>query len=157
MTHKLPEPPPASTTAVRAVMMSNRRRDTRPERALRAALSQLGLRYRIDYKVGEGRSAPRPDIAFTRARVAVFADGCFWHNCPQHGVRPRSNAGYWEAKLERNRVRDEANAIALAVRGWQVIRVWEHEEPQAAAARIAEAVAANRPMPSATSVRLSQV
>lgn len=136
----LPIAPPASTPAVRAVMRSNRKRDTRPELALRSALSRRGLRYRVDFKIGEGRSAPRPDVAFTRWRVAVFVDGCFWHGCPEHGVRPRTNSTYWDAKIARNRVRDAANAEALALLGWRVIRIWEHEDPQVAAERVEEVV-----------------
>src|SRR5205809_2061734 len=52
------------------------------------------------------RSAPRPDIVFTRAKLAVFIDGCFWHGCPEHGVSPRTNIDYWSAKIARNRQRD---------------------------------------------------
>ena len=121
-------------------MQGNVRRDTRPERALRSALHRLGLRYRVDLKLGVGRSAPRPDIVFTRARVAVFVDGCFWHGCPMHGVKPRANAEYWAAKVARNVMRDERNDATLFSLGWRVVRIWEHEDPGEAAARIARAV-----------------
>jgi DNA mismatch endonuclease (patch repair protein) len=69
--------------------------------------------------------------------VAVFVDGCFWHRCPDHGTRPRTNVGYWRAKLDRNVERDRANDAALAAARWRVVRVWEHEDPAEAAARIA--------------------
>jgi DNA mismatch endonuclease (patch repair protein) len=121
-------------------MQGNVRRDTRPERALRSALHRLGLRYRVDLKLGAGRSAPRPDVAFMRARVAVFVDGCFWHGCPEHGTSPRTNSGYWSAKVARNRARDSANDAALAEAGWAVVRVWEHESPATAADAIAALV-----------------
>lgn len=124
----IPSPPPASNAGVRAVMVGNRKRDTRPERALRSALHARGLRYRTDLKIGEGRSAPRPDVAFTRAKVAVFIDGCFWHGCPEHGTSPRTNSDYWSAKIARNRERDDENARALRDAGWVVIRVWEHDD-----------------------------
>jgi DNA mismatch endonuclease (patch repair protein) len=110
-------------------MQANRRRDTGPERALRSALHAAGLRYRCDLRIDlkSGRRA-RPDIVFTRRRVAVFVDGCFWHSCPQHGRDPRKNAGYWAPKLARNRERDLENTRALEAAGWIVVRVWEHDD-----------------------------
>lgn len=104
---------------------------------MRRALHARGLRYRVNAKVGAGRSAPRPDVAFTRARVAVFVDGCFWHGCAEHGVKPRSNAEYWEEKIARNIARDRRNDEALRAIGWTVMRIWEHEDPALAADRVA--------------------
>jgi DNA mismatch endonuclease (patch repair protein) len=121
-------------------MRGNRRSGTRAERAIRGQLHLLGLRYRVDLKLGEGRSAPRPDIVFTRPKVAVFVDGCFWHGCPEHGTTPRTNTEYWAAKVRRNRVRDLRNEHALVSEGWEVVRVWEHEDPGAAARRIGAVV-----------------
>ena len=73
----------ASPEASRIVMRSNKRRDTRPELLVRRILHVRGLRYRVDHRVViESRS--RADIAFTRQRIAVFIDGCFWHSCPDH-------------------------------------------------------------------------
>ena len=108
-------------------MLANRRRDTGPELAVRSRLHARGLRYRVDYRVGRGRSAPRPDIAFTRAKLAIFIDGCFWHRCPVHGTTPATNASWWKAKLQRNVDRDRANDRELRERGWAVMRFWEHE------------------------------
>jgi DNA mismatch endonuclease (patch repair protein) len=82
------------------------------------------------------------DIAFTRARVAVFVDGCFWHSCPIHRTTPASNRAWWESKLATNRVRDAATDQHLLGLGWQVLRIWEHEEPSVAAELIAECVTA---------------
>lgn len=79
----------------------------------------------------------RPDIVFTRARVAVFVDGCFWHGCAEHGTRPRSNPAYWAAKIEINQTRDRDQTTALERDGWTVLRIWEHEAPAVAASRIA--------------------
>ena len=118
------------------------RRDTKPERAVRTLLHRAGLRYRVDYRVGAGRSAPRPDIVFTRQRVAVFIDGCFWHQCPEHGVMPASNRDFWEPKLRANVQRDRRQTAQLEEDGWLVIRVWEHEAPDEAAQRIGRAVRA---------------
>jgi DNA mismatch endonuclease (patch repair protein) len=79
-------------------------------------------------------------MAFTRARVAVFVDGCFWHRCPDHGTSPATNSSYWQAKLDRNVARDRANDAALVAAGWRVVRVWEHEPPEGAAERIVAVV-----------------
>lgn len=112
-------------------MKRQRRRDTTPELALRSALHALGLRFRVDYHLPD--LGCRPDIAFTRAGVAVFVDGCFWHGCPEHGTQPRANAAWWRNKLAANRTRDERMDQRLAASGWESIRVWEHQDAHAAA------------------------
>ena len=78
----------------------------------------------------------RPDFVFTRQRLAVFIDGCFWHWCPQHCTVPRANRTYWEQKLARNRERDGKVTSALTSAGWRVLRVWEHEALERAVERI---------------------
>lgn len=118
-------------------MQANRRRDTAPELALRSALHAHGYRFRKDLRIDAVASRPRPDIVFTKARVAVFVDGCFWHSCPDHGRAPKSNTGYWGPKLRRNVDRDRANDVALAHAGWTVVRIWEHMEIADSLARIA--------------------
>jgi DNA mismatch endonuclease, patch repair protein len=133
--------PHPTSAAASAVMRGNRRRDTRPERLLRSHLHALGLRFRIDHNIDTGGHQVRVDIAFTRARVAVFVDGCFWHGCPEHGNQPRVNKGYWGPKLRRNLDRDQRNTRELETAGWKVIRVWEHEEPADVAARVHAVVA----------------
>jgi DNA mismatch endonuclease, patch repair protein len=123
-------------------MSAQRRQDTGPELAVRRALHASGLRYRVHVAplAGLRRQA---DVVFTRARVAVFVDGCFWHGCPEHGRRQhRVNGWYWPEKIERNRRRDADTDARLAAAGWTVVRVWEHERPEAAAARVREAVTA---------------
>lgn len=119
-------------------------RDTGPERALRRALFAGGMRYRVHHPVSVG---PRrhADIAFTRARVAVFVDGCYWHGCPAHASWPKANAEWWRAKIERNRLRDQDTDERLMAAGWLSVRVWEHEDPMEAAARIAAIVRQRRP------------
>jgi DNA mismatch endonuclease (patch repair protein) len=76
--------------------------------------------------------------------VAVFVDGCFWHSCPEHGNQPANNREYWSAKLARNTVRDAANTATLEEAGWLVVRIWEHERPAEAAARIRHVVLLRR-------------
>lgn len=122
-------------------MASNRRRDTSPELALRSLLHGLGLRFRVDYAIRlDGRRPIRADVVFTRQRVAVFVDGCFWHSCPLHGSQPKTNTDYWQPKLQGNRERDALYSRLLEEAGWRVIRIWEHEPPPEAAARVVEAV-----------------
>lgn len=119
-------------------MKSQRRRDTKPEAALRSELWRRGLRYRVDFKVVGRRR--RVDIASTRAKVAVFVDGCFWHRCPEHGSLPKANRAWWTEKLEANERRDRDTDTELVAAGWLVIRIWEHEDPIEAADRVEAAV-----------------
>lgn len=103
-----------------------------------------GLRYRVDRAPVPGLRR-RADLVFGPARVAVFIDGCFWHGCPEHGNRPQTNEQWWADKLERNRQRDRDTDTRLQAAGWQVLRVWEHEEPQDAARRVIAAAEARTP------------
>lgn len=117
----------ASTEGSRRSMTSNRRRDTGPELAVRTLLHAVGLRYRVDFAPLGGRR--RADIVFTRAKVAVFIDGCFWHGCPLHATYPKRNSEYWLPKLRRNTERDRETDQSLLSAGWTVVRFWEHEDP----------------------------
>ena len=108
-------------------MQANRRTDTKPEVQLRSALHRAGYRFRKDMRVDTSELRVRPDIVFTRLRVAVFVDGCFWHVCPLHGREPTRNEWYWTPKLRRNVERDRQSDAALGAAGWSVVRVWEHE------------------------------
>ncbi|MFB2556782.1 very short patch repair endonuclease [Herbiconiux liangxiaofengii] len=118
----------ATSPGVAKSMRGNRRRDTSLELLVRRALHAKGFRYRVDYApLKELRS--RADIVFTRAGVAVYLDGCFWHGCPIHGTTPVANADYWIPKLERNKERDAYATRILAEGGWTVLRFWEHEDP----------------------------
>ncbi|MEV4207809.1 very short patch repair endonuclease [Nocardia salmonicida] len=133
----------ASSPATRAVMRANRRRDTDPELALRSALRGHGLGYRVDARpLPELRR--RADVVFVGARVAVFCDGCFWHGCPDHYRPARRNGEFWAAKIAGNRDRDRDTDERLTNAGWVAIRVWEHEDPAAAADRIADVVVTRR-------------
>lgn len=138
MTRQYPKP---ASPAVTAVMRANRRAETRPEIAVRAHLHRLGLRFRKDHllKLREAR-AVRADIVFTRPRIAVFIDGCFWHSCPDHGHEPRHNTSYWGPKLQRNRDRDRLVTERLVEDGWWVLRFWEHVPAAIAADEISSAV-----------------
>ena len=81
-------------------------------------------------------SRSKADIVFTKAKVVVFVDGCFWHCCPKHGTLPKKNARWWRTKLAANVERDRKLDRQLRSAGWAVIRVWEHEDTARAAARV---------------------
>lgn len=113
-------------------MSKLKRAGTKPELALRSELHRRGLRFRVNVKELPGR----PDVAFTKAMLAVFVDGCFWHGCELHGVAPKANSEWWARKLEQNRARDARNDESLRSLGWLVVRVWEHDDPVVAADEI---------------------
>ncbi|WP_454118358.1 very short patch repair endonuclease [Microbacterium lacticum] len=125
----------ASSEHARRTMVANRRRDTQPEMRVRRLLHAAGLRYRVDFMPVRGLRS-RADIVFTRQRIAVFIDGCFWHACPTHAVAPKTNVDYWGPKLARNRARDAEVSKRLMESGWQVLRFWEHEPPEDVAGAI---------------------
>lgn len=112
-----------------------RRSSTAPELALRRILHARGLRFRVEYPVP---GAPRRsiDVAFTRARLAIFIDGCFWHGCPEHGTQPKNNSSWWSEKFQANQRRDADTNRLLRNVGWTVLRVWEHENPHDVAAQV---------------------
>lgn len=117
------------------------RRDTGPEVALRKALHAAGYRFRVVYPV-PGNRRRSIDIAFTKAKVAIFVDGCFWHGCPVHGTQPKANSAWWAAKLASNRARDTDTDQLLQNAGWHVVRIWEHEDVDNAVAQIITVVGA---------------
>lgn len=114
-----------------------RGKDTEPERILRRSLRARGLRFRNQVKTPGGKA----DLVIAGSKVALFVDGCFWHGCPEHYVRPRTSKEFWDTKLRENVDRDRRQTLALDAEGWTVVRVWEHElreDPE----RVADAVVA---------------
>lgn len=144
-TRSLPPSPVASSLAVRHVMQGNRRVDTQPEVHLRQALHRRGLRFRKDFSLNLGELRVRPDIVFTRSRIAIFVDGCFWHCCPDHGNDPITNSWYWGPKLQRNIARDRRVDAALKAAGWVVVRLWSHENIEGAAEKVTAVIAQANP------------
>ncbi|MBE0540712.1 MAG: DNA mismatch endonuclease Vsr [Verrucomicrobia bacterium] len=67
----------------------------------------------------------KPDFVFPIHRVALFVDGCFWHSCPKHGTKPKSNSPFWQRKFARNKQRDRSVTRRLRSAGWRVLRIWE--------------------------------
>lgn len=134
--------PHPSSPAATAVMRGNTRRDTKPEAMVRSLLHRRGLRFRKDYLISVDGVRTHPDIVFTRWRLAVYIDGCFWHRCPEHGTTPASNVDYWVPKLKRNVERDHRATAALESAGWTVRRIWEHVPAEDAADSICDTLAA---------------
>ena len=71
--------------------------------------------------------AVKPDFVFRALKLAVFVDGCFWHGCPRHFIKPKNNAAFWWKKIAANRTRDRLVTRTLRRLGWKVLRIWEHE------------------------------
>lgn len=117
---------------VRNQMKKMPRSGSKVELAVRSELHRRGIRFRVNFRPLPGS----PDIVLTRAKVAVFIDGCFWHACPLHGSRPKNNADWWEAKLQRNKQRDAEKDSSLRELGWLPLHYWEHDDPEEVAAEI---------------------
>ena len=123
-------------------MLANKARDTKPELAVRRGLHAAGLRYRVDFRPSLSLRS-RADIVFTRRKLAVFIDGCFWHGCPLHASIPKKNADYWVPKLRRNVERDLETTRSLESLGWTVLRFWEHQDVAGIVASVQKAYLKN--------------
>ncbi|MCY3792692.1 MAG: very short patch repair endonuclease [Gemmatimonadetes bacterium] len=141
------------TPAQRRYCMSRiKGRDTRLEIRVRSALHRRGLRFRKHVKDLPGT----PDVAFIRAKLAVFIDGDFWHG---HGFPSWKNtlSGFWRDKISKNIERDRRNELALRDQGWRILRLWQHEienDLQAAIDRVAAALGASVSVGGRTSRRI---
>jgi DNA mismatch endonuclease, patch repair protein len=117
-------------------MSRNKGKDTGLELMVRSELHRLGLRFRKHAKELPGC----PDVVFTKAKVAIFTDGDFWHGY-RYPTWKDTLSPFWQAKIEANRARDRSNHRKLRRLGWTVIRLWEHQierEPDRYIAAIAE-------------------
>lgn len=133
----------ATSPATRRSMQGNRGRDTGPEIAVRRIVHSRGLRYRVDARPLPALNR-RADLVFSRAKVAVFIDGCFWHGCRDHHTVAKANATYWAEKVAGNRWRDLDTSERLKDAGWLVLRFWEHQPPSEVAEAIIQAVQERR-------------
>jgi DNA mismatch endonuclease (patch repair protein) len=125
------------------VMARIRSKNTKPELALRRALFGAGIR---GWRCHPRTVAGKPDLAFTRWRVAVFVDGCFWHGHPDY-FTPGKSGAYWDAKIARTQQRDRLANAALGEAGWVVLRFWDFDvegDLGGCVARIAEVLAEAR-------------
>lgn len=110
---------------VSRVMSANKAKNTNPELQLRSALRGLGLK---GYRLHPKRVPGRPDIAFTKWKVAIFVNGCYWHRCPTCNYAiPKTNPEFWKRKFIRNVERDKEKTAILQRQDWLVETVWECE------------------------------
>lgn len=118
--HRSPKP---TSSTVSKVMSANKAKDTKPELALRKALSKNGIRgYRLHPKNVPGR----PDICFTKKKLAIFVNGCYWHRCPYCKYPlPKHNTDFWQQKFSTNITRDKTKIAQLKKLGWRTITIWE--------------------------------
>ena len=121
---------PRTPETTHKIMSAIKSKNTKPEMALRRMLWSRGMRYRVNVKTLPGK----PDIVFTKAKVAVFCDGDFWHghNWAIRGleslnVELERYAPYWKDKILNNIKRDNENTVLLESAGWVVIRIWESD------------------------------
>lgn len=128
--------------SVRRRFREQRVRDTAAEIAIRRAAHAAGLRYKVDARPVPGARV-KADMVFTKAKVAVFIDGCFWHGCPEHFIPPKNNADWWAAKIQENRDRDAKSRADLHALGWNVVSIWEHADPAVAVREIKDAIRAS--------------
>lgn len=111
------------TTEQRKILMAKvKSKDTDLELAVRSALHRQGFRFRKHVKKLPGK----PDVVFSKAKVAVFIDGDFWHGYNFEELKPKLSP-FWQEKIGKNIERDQRNFAALEEMGWIVIRVWKHE------------------------------
>jgi DNA mismatch endonuclease (patch repair protein) len=133
----------AVALATRRVMQANRGRDTSPELAVRSRLHALGLRFRVASPLPFDRRR-RADIHFSSVGLYVFIDGCFWHGCHDHYTEPKTNVDFWRSKIEGNRSRDLDTTLRLNALGYDVLRFWEHSDPETVSREIAARYTAAR-------------
>jgi len=106
-------------------MRAVKSKDTKPEIAVRRLVHKMGFRFRLHRSDLPGS----PDLVFITRRKVIFVHGCFWHghDCARGARRPKTNADYWKAKIDRNRERDVESVRLLMSTGWRACEVWECE------------------------------
>jgi len=112
-------------------------KNTKPELLVRKALSSRGIRgYRLHSKKVSGR----PDIVFSKQKIAIFVHGCFWHGCSYCKPNlPKTHRAFWRKKICTNKLRDVRKTKELRKQEWRTLIVWEHEtkrDPDRIALRI---------------------
>jgi DNA mismatch endonuclease (patch repair protein) len=117
-------------------MRANPPFDTGPEIGIRSQLHRAGFRF-FKHRAPWAGAGFRPDIVFKGPKLALFIDGCFWHGCPEHRPLSIHQSDAWRAKVMRTIARDRQQDDELLRRGWEVVRIWEHEDPLSAVARVA--------------------
>ena len=111
------------TPEQRSKVMQSIKAQSNLENLVAKELYRSAVRYRRNVR----RLIGSPDVAIEKYRIVIFIDSCFWHSCPVHGKRPKSNVEFWNKKLDRNMEKAvEVNAF-YNQKGWHILRIWEHE------------------------------
>lgn len=109
------------------IMSAVHSKDTDIEVRLRKALWRKGYRYRKNVKKLPGK----PDIVFTKYKLAIFCDAEFWHGKDWDTLKAKllkgKNPEYWVPKIQRTRERDTEVEQKLQFMGWTVLRFWREE------------------------------
>jgi len=119
-------------TELAMARLFRRRKITGWRRQVQLRVANVGLQLPKDGRITRRMKTAarhfkvRPDFVFSKLRLAVFVDGCFWHGCQRHGTQPKGNAAFWRRKISRNKTRDRRVNRALRRAQWQVLRVWAH-------------------------------
>ncbi|SDO74405.1 very short patch repair endonuclease [Halobacillus sp. SY10] len=111
------------TSEQRKKTMSRIRARSKLEDKVSKALWNRGYRFRKNVRKLRGT----PDIVIQKYKVVIFIDSCYWHACPVHGTTPKSNTKFWKDKFERNKQRDQRDNQYYEDKGWNILRVWEHD------------------------------
>lgn len=120
-------------------MASIKGKDTKPEITIRKILWKKGYRYKIHHRSVFGK----PDISFTKNKLAVFIDGCFWHGCNRCYKAPKTNSEFWKNKIEQNKLRRKKVKYTLRKHNWKILEFWEHsikQDPVAIVQKIENAI-----------------
>lgn len=111
------------TKEQRSRTMGKIRAQSKLENLFSKSLWHNGLRFRKNVRKLRGT----PDIAIQKYKIVIFVDSCFWHGCPIHYNRPKSNQEFWDAKIARNKERDAEVDAYYIDQGWHILRIWEHD------------------------------
>ena len=98
-------------------------KETRLEKDFRKHLSTLGFRYRKNVATMPGK----PDVVFSKKKIVIFVDSCFWHGCKKHCRIPATQRKYWLQKIKGNILRDKKITTYYQKEGWKIFRFWEHD------------------------------
>lgn len=116
--------------------MSAIRAQSKLENMFTKRLWKQGLRFRKNVRKLRGT----PDVVIQKYKIVIFIDSCFWHGCPLHFKRPKSNQEFWDKKIARNRERDKEIDAYYIEKGWNLKRIWEHEIKENLEASINETI-----------------
>lgn len=107
----------------RKTMQAVKSKNTKLEEYVSKELWKRGIRFRKNVNSLKGK----PDIAIKKYKLVIFLDSCFWHGCKKHCRYPKTNKDYWISKIEKNKERDQKITNYYIKKGWNILRIWEHD------------------------------